>query len=194
MIFVLIFDASEAFNLAVLRTLFFFSRIRSRTSLRLKEASEAFRHAIAGEEDSGHGQLYLPRAKLPPRSGPRRQGDTAALRADLRGPLQHPEPTAEPPKAGGLQRRPSLTSSPRGTAALVAPEEGQTEKRQPHPPCTFEFKQGCSPPAPLLAPPRRRAGRAQGRRGCAESPKSWAAGLPLSFQLSSSKGVLVSPQ
>lgn len=53
MIFVFIFDASEAFSFAVLKAPFFFSRIRSLTPLRLKkDVSEASRDAIAGESDT----------------------------------------------------------------------------------------------------------------------------------------------
>lgn len=56
MIFVLIFDASEAFSFAVLKAPFFFSRIRSLTPLRLKKDVSAASHdAIAGKSDTEQG-------------------------------------------------------------------------------------------------------------------------------------------
>lgn len=54
MIFVLIFDASEAFSFAVFKAPFFFSRIRSLTPLRLKkDVSKASRDAIAAQTHRG---------------------------------------------------------------------------------------------------------------------------------------------
>lgn len=114
MIFVLIFDASEAFNLAVLRTPFFFSRIRSLTSLRPKETSEAFQHAIAGGEEEHQAGLarrllrrfYSPRAEPPPRRG------------RYNPPALHRPPT--PPKPAATSEglpSPHLPSPPRGTTA-----------------------------------------------------------------------------
>lgn len=77
MIFVLIFDASEAFNFAVLKEPFFFSRIRSLTSLRLKDISAASNAAIAEESDTEQSQHpyfpsanpHRPKLALVPRSG-----------------------------------------------------------------------------------------------------------------------------
>lgn len=65
MIFVLIFDASEAFNFAVLKAPFFFSRIRSLTSLRLKKDTSAGSHAaIAAESEPSRvsTRISLPQA------------------------------------------------------------------------------------------------------------------------------------
>lgn len=65
MIFVLIFDASEAFNFAVLKAPFFFSRIRSLTSLRLKKDTSAGSHAaIAAESEPSRvsSRISLPQA------------------------------------------------------------------------------------------------------------------------------------
>lgn len=55
MILVFIFDAIEAFNFAVFKAPFFFSRMRSLTPLRLKNVSEASRDAIAAESDTEQG-------------------------------------------------------------------------------------------------------------------------------------------
>lgn len=158
MIFVLIFDASEAFNLAVLRTPFFFSRIRSLTSLRPKETSEAFQHAIAGGEEEHQAGLarrllrrfYSPRAEPPPRRG--RYNPPALHRP--------PTPPSRRPPAKAFLR---LTSPPlpAGRQPPVAPEKGRRQERRPHLPQTFEFKPCCRRPASRLAPPRRRAGRAR---------------------------------
>lgn len=154
MILVLIFDASEAFNLAVLRTPFFFSRIRSLTSLRPKETSEAFQHAIAGGEEEHQAgwarrllRFYSPRAEPPPRRG--RYNPPALHRP--------PTPLSRRPPAKAF---PHLTS-PQNDSPPVAPEKGRRQERRPHLPQTFEFKPCCRRPASRLAPPRRRAGRAR---------------------------------
>ena len=130
MIFVLIFDASEAFNLAVLRTPFFFSRIRSRTSLRPKEASEAFRHAIAGGKAGGTpGRVsftfpepsYRPAPDAAGRARPRHTALTSA------GRYSPPSPPPNPSRPAASREDLPSPPPPRGTAALVAPEERRRE-------------------------------------------------------------------
>lgn len=93
MIFVLIFDASEAFNFAVLKAPFFFSRIRSLTPLRLKDISAASHAAIAEASNTEQDQHpyfpsaspYRPTLALAPRSAAAAQHSPARIRGGAGG-------------------------------------------------------------------------------------------------------------
>lgn len=96
-IFVLIFDAIDAFSFAVLKTPFLLSRIRSLTPLRLKESASATScDAMAGgshAEQAQHPQPALPsealrssRQQPPPQPLPSRREVAAAGTAAVRAP------------------------------------------------------------------------------------------------------------
>lgn len=123
-IFVLIFDASDAFSFAVLKTPFFFSRIRSLTPLRLKEGvSEASCDAMAGGSDTEQGQH--PQQALPSKT--------------LRSSRQELPPLAPPaPQGGRGHRHGGLESlpSPLPRELPLAVREGP-EQRRLRPPADF---------------------------------------------------------
>lgn len=151
MIFVLIFDASEAFNFAVLKAPFFFSRIRSLTPLRLKkDVSAASRDAIAGRERhrTGLSTPGLPFSKYLP-------AKTHALPC--------PADPAGRNEAAGPAGRPHTRTAPR-PELLPAAMGRYSPSTAPLAPAAPQRSRGARQSAP---PPHLRAGRwaAAPRRG-----------------------------
>lgn len=140
-IFVLIFDAIDAFSFAVLKTPFLLSRIRSLTPLRLKEsASDTSCDAMAG--GSHTQQAQHPQRALPSKA--------------LRSSRQEPPPRDRRVPQGGRGHRHSSRESP------PSPPPGELGRRAPSSPQIFERKQGGG--SPPLAPPRQMAAASSAHR------------------------------
>lgn len=117
MFFFLIFDASEAFNFAVLKAPLFFSRIRSLTPLRLKkDASETSQDAMAGESNTEQGQYLSPSPQQLLTGQDLHSPRDAYLRP--RHPRPPPPPHPADPRRG---MRPQGRRQAHGTAPHLAP-------------------------------------------------------------------------
>lgn len=139
-IFVLIFDAIDAFSFAVLKTPFLLSRIRSLTPLRLKEsASDTSCDAMAGgshTQQAQHPQRALPskalrssRQEPPPRPLLSRREDAATGTAAARAPRALRLGSGE----GGPRAARRFLNANRAAAARPSPRPA---KWRPPPPPT----------------------------------------------------------
>lgn len=174
MIFVLIFDASEAFNFAVLKAPFFFSRIRSLTPLRLKDISAASHAAIAEASNTEQDQHpyfpsaspYRPTLALAPRSAAAAQHSPARIRGGAGGRRR---------ERGGGQKEalPAKRLSNAAGGPALAPPRGRRGERP-------LLRASAGPDQlPALSAARRAASRpgaaAAARSGPTELNRSWNA-------------------
>lgn len=149
MIFVLIFDASEAFNFAVLKAPFFFSRIRSLTPLRLKDISAASHAAIAEASNTEQDQHpyfpsaspYRPTLALAPRSAAAAQHSPARIRGVAGGRRR---------ERGGGQKE----ALPAKRLSNAAGGGRRAARPSPRPAAGEESGLSCAPrPGPISSPP-----------------------------------------